>query len=338
MAFRLPPPPTSGQSSQQHNIVLDNYYHLRNSYLNMINKDNEDNTFTVDPAAPALVPLPAGSTVAAAPSGAFDASPFIVDQADVDSFRELLELCGMTPETPALNNFDGSPMDDTPLFTPALDMFGTTTPYLDGWDASPAMGDEDSFDPFPPLFIMPTQKAPLNTTQNENTHNTIADQSQLFTLPQTPSLAPTSLLPETAVSPSAANARTKTNGPNGFRKGTNPANMVPMDAPTQTRQYLSDSKTSRKEIPAAFQNKARKRQRDEMLDDDEVPDDIQDAISAKRRLNTLAARRSRARKAQTALENEERIGELTSQVEYLQQELVRVTAERDTYRSQLGLM
>ncbi|KAH7097651.1 hypothetical protein BKA62DRAFT_588590, partial [Auriculariales sp. MPI-PUGE-AT-0066] len=99
-----------------------------------------------------------------------------------------------------------------------------------------------------------------------------------------------------------------------------PANMVPMDAPTQIRQYLSDSKTSRKEIPSAFQNKARKRQHDEMLEDDEVPDDIQDAISAKRRLNTLAARRSRARKAQTAVENEERISGLQSQVELLQQE------------------
>ncbi|EJD50565.1 hypothetical protein AURDEDRAFT_24933, partial [Auricularia subglabra TFB-10046 SS5] len=97
-----------------------------------------------------------------------------------------------------------------------------------------------------------------------------------------------------------------------------PSAMVPFDAPTQTRTYLSDSKTSRKEIPAAFQGKAKKRQRDEMLDEDDVPADIQDAIEAKRRLNTLAARRSRQRKAQTALENEERIANLSNQVEQLQ--------------------
>lgn len=29
--------------------------------------------------------------------------------------------------TPALNNFNGSPMEESPRFTPALDMFGTTT-------------------------------------------------------------------------------------------------------------------------------------------------------------------------------------------------------------------
>ena len=257
----------------------------------------------------------------------------MADQNDVESFRELLELCGMTPDgTPALGNFNDSPMEETPLFTPALDMFGTTTPYLDGWDMSPAIGDQDSFDALPPLFDLAPAKVSHTTRQNENTH-TIDDQSQLFTLPQTPALAPAALAPL----PGSANGR-KVAGPTGFRKGVTPAVMVPMDAPTQTRQYLSDSKTSRKEIPAAFQTKARKRQRDEELDEDEVPDDIVDAISAKRRLNTLAARRSRARKAQTALENEERIQGLVDHVTRLQEELVRVSAERDTYKSQLGLI
>jgi hypothetical protein len=336
MAFRLPPPPTAQQSSHtQQPPILDNNHNLRNSYFNMINnKDNDSAYAAVDPAAPPMVPLP-GSTVAPAASSStsFEQSPFIVDQTDVESFRELLELCGMTPDgTPALG-FNDSPMEETPLFTPALDMF-STTPYLDGWDQSPAMGgDQDSFDALPPLFDMAPAKLSNTTRQNENTH-TIDDQSQLFTLPQTPALAPAALAP---LSGSANNGR-KVAGPTGFRKGVTPSAMVPMDAPTQTRQYLSDSKTSRKEIPAAFQNKARKRQRDEALDEDEVPDDIQDAIAAKRRLNTLAARRSRARKAQTALENEERIQGLVDHVTRLQEELVRVSAERDTYKSQLGLI
>lgn len=336
MAFRLPPPPTAQQSSQNPAPILDNYLNLRNSYFNMINnKDNDSAYAAVDPAAPPMVPLP-GSTVAPAASSntSYEQSPFMADQADVESFRELLELCGMTPDgTPALG-FNDSPMEETPLFTPALDMF-STTPYLDGWDQSPAMGgDQDSFDAFPPLFDLTPAKVSNNTNrQNENTH-TIDDQSQLFTLPQTPALAPAALAP---LSGSASTGR-KVAGPTGFRKGVTPAVMVPMDAPTQTRQYLSESKTSRKEIPAAFQNKARKRQHEDALDEDEVPDDIQDAITAKRRLNTLAARRSRARKAQTALENEERIQGLVDHVARLQEELVRVSAERDTYKSQLGLI
>jgi len=333
MAFRLPPPPTSGHNQQQQNLapqsILDNYLNLRNSYINMINTKDTDHEMSaaVDPAAPALVPPPT-AVAAASANPSFEASPFVPDQNDMNSFRELLELCGMTPDgTPALQNFDGSPIEETPLFTPVLDML--STPYLDGWEQSPATGDMDSFDPLPPLFYIPKK----STNQNETHNNTIADPTELFTLPHTPALAPTALMSEESA---AHHARNNKAGPTGFRKGMDPTNMVPMDAPTQPRQYLSNSKTSRKDVPAAFQNKARKRKHDE--DEDDIPDDIQDAIAAKRRLNTLAARRSRARKAQTAIENEQRLDEMQSQMEHLQQELVRVTAERDTYRAQLGLM
>lgn len=335
MAFRLPPPPQaiSGQTQLPPPTPFDNYLSLRNSYFNMINnKNDEQSSFAaVDPAAPALVPVP-GSTAAAASSASANAlheSPFMVDQNDMNNFRELLELCGMTPDgTPALGTFDGSPMQDTPLFTPGMDMLGST-PFLDGWETSPAFEDADSFDAFPSLFESFAKSD--NTNTNDNNTATI-DNPALLTMPQTPSL------PSTLLGSPSESAVGRKGGPTGFRKGTNPTNMVPMDAPTQTRQYLSDSKTSRKPVPAAFQNKARKRQHEELLDDDDVPEDIQDAISAKRRLNTLAARRSRARKAQTALENEERISGLENTVEQLRQELVRVTAERDTYRAQLGLM
>lgn len=290
------------------------------------NKDNNDSSAAAvaDPAAPALVPVP-GSTAAAA-SSAYHASPFLTDQDD--SFRELLELCGVTPDgTPALANFDGSPMDETPLFTPALDMFGNT-PFLDGWDTSPAMGDQDSFDPLPPLFSDALIKS-VDTNMTENTA-TISDQTQLYTMPQTPAL-------NTIEMPPPGTPTTRKSGPNGFRKGATPNTLVPLDAPTQVRQYLSDSKTARKEVPAAFQNKARKRQREDMLADDDVPEDLQDAIQAKRRLNTLAARRSRARKAQTAMENERRIEELEEQIHALRHELLRVSTERDAYRAQLRI-
>lgn len=360
MAFRLPPPPTSGHSSNNNNgtfaqpPVLNSYLSLRNSYLDMISKPtNDQSPAHADPAAPALVPPPAISSceclrrspstravltlplaAAAAATAAPESSPFMSDMGvNDDGFRELLEL--LTPDwTPQLGGagINDSPPEETPLFTPNLDMFGGT-PILDTW-TSPALGDADAFDDSFPLFndSLTGYADPATLSKKHTDHNDgmAIDQSQLYTMPQTPSLAPSSLLPPASRSIAGTKAAT------GFRKGTTPATMVPLDAPTQTRTYLGSSKTSRKPVPAAFQQKAKKRQLSETLDEDEVPEDIQDQISAKRRLNTLAARRSRARKAQTALEMDSRISDLTTQVEHLSKQLVIVSAERDAYKLQLG--
>jgi len=79
---------------------------------------------------------------------------------------------------------------------------------------------------------------------------------------------------------------------------------LPIDAPTQPRRYITPSTTSRKEVPAYF---ARGRtlqdlehmqdEEDELLEDRPGPNATdQERIAYKRRQNTLAARRSRARK------------------------------------------
>jgi len=88
--------------------------------------------------------------------------------------------------------------------------------------------------------------------------------------------------------------------PTGTRKNVTPESLIPVDAPIQTRKYVSESATSRKELPAVF---ARKRKRASVdLDDDEdllaapPTNNELSAIEAKRRQNTLAARRSRKRK------------------------------------------
>ncbi|EIN12890.1 hypothetical protein PUNSTDRAFT_38965, partial [Punctularia strigosozonata HHB-11173 SS5] len=85
-----------------------------------------------------------------------------------------------------------------------------------------------------------------------------------------------------------------------------PASLIPLDAPIQPRTYLTPSVTSRKDVPLTF---AKKRARFDSVEVEEEGDlelDAQDlsAIEAKRRQNTLAARRSRRRKAeyQQALE------------------------------------
>lgn len=122
--------------------------------------------------------------------------------------------------------------------------------------------------------------------------------------------------------------------PTGTRRNITPASLVPIDAPTQPRQYVTPSATSRKALPVAFA-KGKKRTRFEMtggddsyereadadqpLDDDvaSLDPNTKEAIELKRRQNTLAARRSRQRKLEHVRE--------------LETEVARVTQDRDMW-------
>jgi hypothetical protein len=114
--------------------------------------------------------------------------------------------------------------------------------------------------------------------------------------------------------------------PNGTRRNIKATDLVPLEAPTQERRYIAPSTTSRKEVPAGF---ARKRARAAEDDYDELedmesptlgsldgPEGIKptmseaEAIAAKRRQNTLAARRSRKRKLEYQQELETRLQEV----------------------------
>ncbi|KAL7415894.1 hypothetical protein BDY24DRAFT_325407, partial [Mrakia frigida] len=108
----------------------------------------------------------------------------------------------------------------------------------------------------------------------------------------------------------------RSTAPTGHRKGIVPDQLLSLDAPTQARNYVSESSTSKKKVPAAFEgrkDKETKKQRkgsknSTTHDDDEpstslqdptssdLPASLEDAIAAKRRNNTIAARRSRHRK------------------------------------------
>ncbi|TFY69012.1 hypothetical protein EVJ58_g674 [Rhodofomes roseus] len=102
-----------------------------------------------------------------------------------------------------------------------------------------------------------------------------------------------------AATPSTPGQPLRQGGPTGTRKNVTPDSLVPLDAPIQPRKYVLPSSTSRKEVPAVF---ARKRARSSAFGDedelcaDDLPQHDLDAIEAKRRQNTLAARRSRKRK------------------------------------------
>ena len=102
--------------------------------------------------------------------------------------------------------------------------------------------------------------------------------------------------------------------PTGTRKNVTPDSLIPVDAPIQGRKYVADSATSRKELPAVFARK-RKRATSELDNEEDLlaapPTNAElSAIEAKRRQNTLAARRSRKRKLEhqreleTTIDNE----------------------------------
>lgn len=250
-------------------------------------------------------------------SGVHDTAPSTASPSDAEAIQTLMGVFGATPELMMSNDLNeyltspliDSPLDDELLTTPA---FGSadigadilTSPLLDDFGG-------DSFGELPSLFddfgsIYPPSKIA------ESYHNPPPNFDELYRIsPDTPMLdtpiespldSPANRLPLRR--PSAT----------GTRKNITPESLVPVDAPTQQRKYLTPSATSRKEVPAVF---ARKRARTAAFGDeqDELNEDVlitpsmteQEQIEAKRRQNTIAARRSRKRKLEYQRELEESV-------------------------------
>ncbi|KAI0086952.1 hypothetical protein BDY19DRAFT_893767 [Irpex rosettiformis] len=236
------------------------------------------------------------------------APPASVDE----SVQAVFDLLIASPEYQSLGNefpsseYLTSPMDDSPwedmLTTPALG----TSDFM----TSPAIVDSDDFgfgeaSLFEDSFSFNSPLEPVKSTPSAPAVQHPASFDGLYTMPSpdTPALDPSSLngsANATPVSPAIHSFKTparRKNPPTGTRKNITPDALIPYDAPIQARKYLTPSVTSRKEVPAVF---AKKRSRSQALGDDD--DDLQldsqdmDAIEAKRRQNTLAARRSRKRK------------------------------------------
>ncbi|KAJ7069224.1 hypothetical protein C8F01DRAFT_1111937 [Mycena amicta] len=104
----------------------------------------------------------------------------------------------------------------------------------------------------------------------------------------------------------------------GTRKNISPGSLIPLDAPTQRRNYRTASATSRKKVPVGFKRSHRAAFGDEDEDDEEAElsptlSDLE-LIEAKRRQNTLAARKSRKRKLEHTQMLEGMVEELKSEV------------------------
>ena len=223
-----------------------------------------------------------------------------------------------TPElqmTNDLNEYLTSPLIDSPLDDDLL-----TTPALGSdMDAdimtSPLMGDfgNDSFGEFPSLFgdfndaIYQGPKPP----QQEPVFPHLPNLDKMYHLetPNTPFIdSPTSPF-DRKVAPLPSGKR-KSNA-TGTRKNISPESLVPIDAPTQSRNYLTPSATSRKELPATWRRKRLRTAEPGDEEDQLVEEGVtatlseQEQIEAKRRQNTIAARRSRKRKLEYQRELEQ---------------------------------
>jgi hypothetical protein len=222
-------------------------------------------------------------------------SPEFRDQDYFDAYMtsplmpSLEEDFGVSPSETSYSDFLTTPLfaDDAMLTSPSTD-------YMDM-----------------PLFPEYAQQDELTVPAKSGSSNVFDD---LLTIsPGTPALdsfdtaldpshlyrSGPSAVPKSAPTPSTSSARRVK--ATGIRKGVTPETLLDETAPTQPRKYTTPSATSRKELPAVF---ARKRSRSTAFgeEEDQLGDDLppnpteKDLIEAKRRQNTVAARRSRKRK------------------------------------------
>lgn len=144
--------------------------------------------------------------------------------------------------------------------------------------------------------------------------------------------------------------------PTGYRRNLTPNDLMPLEAPTQKRNYMFQSPTSRKELPpsvtrtfhpsprgekrsslqAGLPTRAESEGRDQASsagsDEGQKPDTgdngstdedtkaLKDHVEQKRRANTIAARKSRRRKVEF--------------IEGLQVQIQTVSSERDALRDE----
>ncbi|KAI6044916.1 hypothetical protein EDC04DRAFT_2865765 [Pisolithus marmoratus] len=234
---------------------------------------------------------------------------------DTDAIQTIIHALNGTPELQPSNDLNeyltspllDSPADDDLLTTPAV---GSTDLDMDIF-TSPLLGDfaGDSFGEFPPLFTNFDGGVQEQPKPHSDSPVTEYDVDTMYKLsPTTPYLdSPMSPFESNIHQPGPARRKMPVTG---TRKNIKPDDLVPVDAPTQPRKYLTPSTTSRKAIPAVW---ARKRSREAAFGDeeDQLPEDVgpsmseQEAIEAKRRQNTIAARRSRKRKLEYQRELEE---------------------------------
>ena len=333
----LPPAPRTSTLHQSAKSPLIDFQTLSSNYLSMLSRNPSDNTTMSDPVAPlptSISPeelcapvIPDKDVDVAKSLPAMLGTEFSLDfsitvsdlymvpaafpQSDAREMVTPLLMDDFSPWSPdVMNPYLSTPQDptmDTPLYEYLDEGQMLTGPDFNAplfplfeWEdiREPVVEPKSLLEIDPSALIIMSPTSPVLET---------FDPSQLGSAPQ-----------ETNVSPAVTKApasRRKVSA-TGIRKGVTPETLLDESAPTQSRNYVTPSATSRKEVPAVF---ARKRARstafgdeEDQLDDYTLPPNPteKDLIEQKRRQNTVAARRSRKRKLEhlqlleTSLEKE----------------------------------
>jgi hypothetical protein len=119
------------------------------------------------------------------------------------------------------------------------------------------------------------------------------------------------------VNPSPPSVVNRKQTPTGTRKHLSVEALLPLDAPIQSRRYLTPSATARKDaFPHMRWRGSGGDEPDELLDESNTtPAADLKALEWKRQQNTLAARKSRQRKLQHQLQLEETVSTLSTEKE-----------------------
>ncbi|PFH49501.1 hypothetical protein AMATHDRAFT_48664 [Amanita thiersii Skay4041] len=349
----LPPPPqviSKIQVTQQQSPTAD-FSTLCGNYLTMLSQKPTDNTTsTSDSTTMTTSDLLSSPHMEQSGGDDFSIEGWVNaltcrwSCAILNSHRLICSVPIASPQF-SMEEFLTSPL---PLGTP-LNEFESSpneTPYSD-FLSTPVLGDYGDalltspvIDPDLPLFASTDERYTITPTAIKAKSSTfppellnslhlmppapedVVDPASLYPSPAAPP-APTSFTPVSSpfiqptpepLTPNIQSSVRRRSTATGTRKNICPEKLIPFDAPTQPRRYLTPSATSKKDVPAVF---LKKRQRSEMEDEeDELLEPLppnateREQIEYKRRQNTLAARKSRKRKLMHQQQLETKVEEL----------------------------
>ncbi|KAE8244167.1 hypothetical protein A4X13_0g6786 [Tilletia indica] len=162
------------------------------------------------------------------------------------------------------------------------------------------------------------------------------------TSPSTSTSVPksTTTLPDPAPAPPVASSSTSTSAQGnkrsssrktsviGIKRRADAEELLPLDAPIQERSYKTPSATSRKDLATTAEKDTTTTAPGSPFPEDVIPEGLS-AMEAKRLSNTLAARRSRHRKAEELRILHETIDSLKEEVQQWKRRCMRAEEERD---------
>lgn len=337
---RVPPPkPAQPQidSSVISNELLDNY-------LKMLN--TTPSTHTADAVAPASPAMNQELSKiwdmlqGVAPSNPGNPTPHSTPYMDAHDYRSLEELITSPEFTSPL--FEDTPnLSDASPFTPSSSSTRhQTSPALFDYSDS-SSGGIPLFGPSP-IVVNSNQNAAYGTPNLDALHlqsgglgfenldsllpvsgsptSPAADTQALFSPTTSPLFVDAHSAPRPEGVRSVSDPIKKTH-PTGHRKNLSPEQLLDVAAPTQQRNYYGPSATSRKVIPAGFEERrakiVAKRRRGLGVDGEELTEEqiLHAAVEDKRRANTVAARRSRQRKLEHVKNLEQQLEEKSRELE-----------------------